>query len=278
MRKKFLILVTIVVALAVGFVGCDSGTQPQKPQKKSPQAEGTADKAQAKKQETSPETQGSKKSTEASQGKEEGEEGTKQEEKAVKLDPDLPEPMFVGTPTNFESDNLDPKTGEPRGDFMVPENTKLVSVGKPVTSSDPDPVIGEISQVTDGTKTGYEGDYTALDPGVQWVQIDLENQYRIYAILLWHYHSQARVYRDVIVQVSNDPNFAEGVKTVFNNDHDNSAGLGVGEDYEYVETYEGKLIDCKGVTGRYVRVYSNGNTANEMNHFTEVAVYGKPAE
>ena len=40
---------------------------------------------------------------------------------------------------------------------------------------------------------------------------------------------------------------------------------------------EGRLIDCKGVTGRYIRLYSNGSTAGDMNHYVEVEVYGTPA-
>jgi hypothetical protein len=99
----------------------------------------------------------------------------------------------------------------------------------------------------------------------------------IYAILVWHFHKQARVYFDVVVQVADDPDFINNVTTVFNNDHDNSAGLGVGSDMHYVETSEGKLIDAKGVRGRYVRLYSNGNSSNELNHYIEVEVYGKPA-
>jgi hypothetical protein len=65
--------------------------------------------------------------------------------------------------------------------------------------------------------------------------------------------------------------------TVFNNDYDNSAGLGVGEDLGYVETSEGKLIDAQGVEGRYVRLYSNGNHLDGENHYTEVEVFGKSA-
>ena len=63
-----------------------------------------------------------------------------------------------------------------------------------------------------------------------------------------------------------------------NTDHDNSSKLGIGKDMSYVETNEGELLDCKGNEARYIRMYSNGNTANEMNHYVEVAVYGKHAE
>jgi len=117
-----------------------------------------------------------------------------------------------------------------------------------------------------------------LPKGTQWVQIDLEQEHEIYAVLVWHYHAAERVYFDVIVQTAMDKDFTEGVKTLYNNDYDNSSGLGTGEDMEYVENYEGRLIDAGGVHARYVRLYSNGNTSDERNHYVEVEVYGKPVE
>jgi hypothetical protein len=185
----------------------------------------------------------------------------------------LPKPMFVGTPTNIRSANLE-VTGKPRGPFYVPKGTVLLSLNKKVTSSDDAPVIGELDMLTDGEKAGGDGFFIELGPMTQWVQIDLGAPYALHAILAWHFHSQARVYRDVIVQVSNDPAFKTGVTTVFNNDHDNSSKLGAGKDKEYIEVAEGKLFDPKGVKGRYVRLYSNGNTTNDLNHYVEIEVFG----
>jgi len=185
----------------------------------------------------------------------------------------LPKPMFVGTPTNIRSANLE-VSGKSRGPFMVPKGTTLLSLNKKVTSSDSAPVIGDLEMVTDGEKAGGDGFFIELGPMPQWVQVDLGASYPLHAILLWHYHSQARVYRDVIVQVSNDPAFKTGVTTVFNNDHDNTSKLGAGKDKEYIEVAEGKLFDPKGVKGRYVRLYSNGNTTNDLNHYVELEVFG----
>jgi len=190
----------------------------------------------------------------------------------------LPKPMFVGTPKNIRTPNLEPITGKPRGPFMVPVGTVLLSAGKPVTASDKEPVIGELSFVTDGKKSGEDGYYVELGPGLQWVQIDLGKSQALSAIVIWHYHSQARVYRDVVVQVSDDKDFIGGVTTLYNNDHDNTSGLGIGKDKEYIETFEGKLVDAKGARARYVRLYSAGNTSNDMNHYVEVEVYGLPAK
>jgi hypothetical protein len=186
----------------------------------------------------------------------------------------LPKPMFVGTPTNIKSANLEVITGKSRGPFYVPAGTKLLSLNRPVTSSDRSPVIGELEMITDGEKHGGDGYFVELGPGRQWVQVDLGSEFALHAILVWHYHSQARVYRDVIVQLSNDRDFRKGVTTVFNNDHDNSSGLGAGQDKEYIEVAEGRLFDPKGARGRYVRLSSNGNTTNDLNHYVEVEVYG----
>ena len=188
----------------------------------------------------------------------------------------LPKPMFIGTPTNIRSPNLEKITGKPRGPFYVPKGTALLSAKKKVSSSDMQPVIGELDMVNDGEKSGGDGFFVELGPGPQWVQIDLGASRALYAILAWHYHTQARVYRDVIVQVSDDPAFKTGVTTVFNNDHDNTSKLGVGNDKEYIEVAEGRLFDPNGAKGRYVRLYSNGNTTNDLTHYVEVEVYGLP--
>ena len=190
----------------------------------------------------------------------------------------LPKPMFVGTPKNIRTANLEMITGKPRGPFMVPVGTVLLSAGKPVAASDKEPVIGEVAFVTDGKKSGEDGYYVELGPMLQWVQIDLGKSQELLAVVAWHYHSQARVYRDVVVQVSDDKDFISSVTTVFNNDHDNTSGLGAGKDREYIETFDGKLFDPKGVKARYIRLYSGGNTSNDMNHYVEVEVYGLPAK
>jgi hypothetical protein len=190
----------------------------------------------------------------------------------------LPKPMFIGTPTNIKSPNLEAVTGKSRAPFMVPVGTKLLSLKRPVTSSDRQPVIGELEMITDGEKEGGDGYFVELGPGKQWVQIDLGARYALHAIVAWHYHSQARVYRDVIVQVSDDKDFLKGVTSIFNNDHDNSSGLGIGKDKEFIEVAEGKLFDPKAVAGRYVRMYSNGNTVNDLNHYVEVEIHGTPVK
>ena len=190
---------------------------------------------------------------------------------------EYPKPLFAGTPRPISLKNLEAADAK-RPDVEVSADTKLLSKGKPVTSSDSLPVIGELGFITDGDKTGIDGAYVELGPGVQWVQVDLGAPAKIAAIVSWHFHSQARVYHDVIVQVSNDKDFKSGVTTLFNNDDDNSAKLGKGNDKSYVETNHGRIVDGKGTSARYVRLYSNGNTSDELNHYCEVEVFGSPAK
>lgn len=191
------------------------------------------------------------------------------------LTTDIPPELIEGTPQPIKVPNLEqaPKSAPT---LNVPEGTTLLSEGKPVTGSDDFPIIGELEYITDGDKQAGEGYFNELMDGLQWVQIDLEAPAELQAIWIWHYHSQARAYHDVIVQVSNDPDFEDGVTTIFNNDYDNSAGLGKGSNRPYVETRFGKLVDADGEEAQYVRLYSNGNTSNDMNHYIEVEVYGIP--
>jgi len=199
------------------------------------------------------------------------------EEKMVPLEIKLPRATVGPTPRNLTpSPHLEKPDSRPRPPFFVPEGTVNLALGKPVTASDSEPIIGELKLLTDGDKEGADGSFVEFGPGKQWVQIDLKEPCTIYAVVVWHYHGEGRVYHDAVVQVAGDPDFIENVETVYNNDYDNSSGLGIGQDLEYVENYQGRLINAQGVQGRYVRLYSKGNTSNDQNHYIEVEVYGKP--
>ena len=195
----------------------------------------------------------------------------------VVLKTKLPPPLFVGTPAPLNVTNLERPTTTKRPDFYVPAGTVNLARNKKVTASDNNPIVGTLDMINDGDKDGNEGSWVELGPGKQWAQIDLAKSANIFAVLVWHFHAQARVYRDVVVQVSDDPTFRSGATTIFNSDFHNELGLGAGKDLNYVETYQGKLIDAKGVKGRYIRFYSNGNTSNKLNDYIEAEVWGKPA-
>ena len=130
-----------------------------------------------------------------------------------------------------------------------------------------------ISRVTDGDKNtaNYADSYP--NDNLQWIQLDIGVSYNLNDIKIWHYFGDTRSYHDVIVRLSNTADFSSGVTTVFNNDTNNSAGLGTGTNAEYTETSGGKDISFSPVNARYVRLYSNGSTANGSNHYVEVEVY-----
>ena len=201
---------------------------------------------------------------------------------AVKLVPlkiGLPLPMFRGTPKHIKyTANMEKPTDKPRKPFLAPPGVQNVAFEKPISGSDEEPIVGDLEQVTDGDKEGGDGSYVELGPGRQHVQIDLKDAYSIYALVLWHFHGEPRFYRDVVVQVADDPDFITNVRTLFNNDYDNSSGLGIGRDKEYMESHKGRLIPAKGVKARYVRLYSKGSTASDMNHYTEVEVFALAAK
>jgi len=190
---------------------------------------------------------------------------------------ELPKPGMEGTPPNFNIPNLEKPSSKPRAPFLVPADVTNVALGKKVTSSEKDPLVGDLTMITDGDTEQVEGNDVELGPGVQWVTIDLAAPQEIYGILFWHYF-QPRVYYSVIVQTADDEAFKQNVQTWFNNDINNKAGLGAGKNLNYIETYEGKLVDTKGVKARYVRLYSAGNNANALNHYVEVEVFGRPAK
>jgi hypothetical protein len=197
-------------------------------------------------------------------------------EDKVALTTEIPEAMFEGTKVPLKLANLEPVELKQKP-LMVPKGLTNLALEKEITASDDLPVIGDLEYVTDGDKDAADGSYVELGPQVQWVQIDLEKESEVHGIWLWHFHKNARAYIDVIAQVSNDETFTDSAKitTVYNADHDNSSGMGKGTDKAYVETNKGRVIDGKGAKGRYVRLYSNGNSSNEMNHYIEVEVWGK---
>jgi hypothetical protein len=148
----------------------------------------------------------------------------------------LPAPTLKGTPEDLPAGpNIEALPDKPRPAVMAPKGVKNVALGKTVTSS-VKPFSGETSQITDGKKEAFDYDAVEMKKGTQWVQIDLGEAFAIHVIVMWHDHRYIQVMHDTIVQVSDDPEFKNNVTTLFNNDVDNSSGLGVGTDRE-IEVY-----------------------------------------
>lgn len=199
------------------------------------------------------------------------------DEAKVAIKMELPPPVSAGTPKEIKSANLEPDPGvnKLRPPILVaPDHTNLLSRECKVIAS-AEAVSGDSDYIVDGDKTRDVTAMLQLPAGLQWVQVDLGAEHEIAACCVWHDHGDDRVYHDVICRISNDPQFVDGVQTVFNNDHDNSAKLGKGKDKEYRERYEGRPFAVGNIKGRYVRFYSNGSSAEPVNNYLEIEVYGK---
>ncbi len=191
----------------------------------------------------------------------------------------LPKQRLDGTPQPPKGEpNMEvskPK-GYTRPKFYVPKGVTNLAKGKTVTVSE-EPMIGDLDQIVDGNAESTDDTTLDLDSGPAWVVVDLGKKCEIFAILMWHRHNNIYAFRDVIVEVADDKDFIENRKVIFNNDHDGSLGKGHGKgtDKQYLETYEGKLLDAKGVKGRYVRFWSNGNTVDKSTYWIEAMVFGR---
>lgn len=192
----------------------------------------------------------------------------------------LPAATLKGTPEDLpKGPNIEPISEKLRPAFLAPRGTRNVALNKKVNGSDRNPIAGELAQITDGSKEAFDGEVVELRHGVQWVQIDLGEVCDIYAVVVWHDHRVLQVYRSVVVQAADDPDFIENVTVLFNNDTENAAGLGIGFDRQYFETLQGKLIEVKEpLQTRYLRFYSRGNNMSKLNCYQEIEVYGQPAK
>lgn len=196
----------------------------------------------------------------------------------VPLKLNLPAHTTKGTPEDLPiGPNIEPVPKTPPPPIQVPQGVSNVAQGKPVTSSVA-PYTGELSQITDGKREPLDEDVVEFKKGTQWVQVDLGASQAIHAIAMWHDHRLLQAFHDVIVQVSDDPEFKEGVTTLYNNDTDNTSKLGVGTDREYFELEYGRILPVKGVKARYVRGYTKGSSLSAINCWQEIEVYALPAK
>jgi hypothetical protein len=191
----------------------------------------------------------------------------------------LPEAAFTGTPKDVDvGPDVEPISKTPRPPMMVPPGLANLAPSAKLTSSDKNATSDVLAKLVDGDKEASDQSIIFLRKGLQWVEMDFGKPCDIFAVVIWHAHNSAKVYHSVIVQVADDSDFTSNVRTIFNNDRGNNAGLGVGSDREYFETREGKLIDAKGVKARYIRFCSKGSTEAALNEYTELEVYGRPAK
>jgi hypothetical protein len=190
----------------------------------------------------------------------------------------LPAAVDAGTPKNIPPGSTVELNPKPPPPLLVPKDAVNVAPGKKISCSDKNATAGDLAKLNDGDKEAEESSILLLHKGLQWVQFDLGVPHEIFALVVWHAFDTHKIYRSVIVQVADDADFTENARTLFNNDRENKAGLGIGADRQYFESNEGKIIDAKGARARFVRLYSNGNSDSLMNEYTEVEIYARPAK
>jgi hypothetical protein len=174
---------------------------------------------------------------------------------------------FFGTPF--------PSSGGSIGAIQYPGVTRMnLSAGiaptfSSVNVSDPPP-----SKLTNGNTASTDYVTVGSSGELVYAQIDLGTLKDVSQIKMWHFHSDGRTYKDVVVQLSKTADFSSYVTTVFNNDKDNSSGQGYGSDDEYAESANGKTLTFAPVTARYARFWLKGNSVNANNNFVELQIFG----
>src|SRR5438067_229996 len=153
------------------------------------------------------------------------EEGVHQASAAKGLTPlvlKLPTATAKGTPDDLpKGPNVEQYTDKAPPPFLAPKGIVNVALGKKVSCSQEKLFTGTLSQITDGKKEPDDDQVVEMKKGVQWVQVDLEKAYPIYAIALWHDHRWLQVFHGVVVQAADDAEFTKNIRTVFNNDFEN---------------------------------------------------------
>ena len=93
------------------------------------------------------------------------EAGSGQPAQLVPLPIKLPQAQFQGTPPNIQGvTNLEKPLGRDRPPFLAPRGVVNVALHKPVTSSVPEPMWGELAWIVDGDKEAIDGSQVDLDP------------------------------------------------------------------------------------------------------------------
>jgi hypothetical protein len=200
------------------------------------------------------------------------------EPELVPLPVRFPTPHMTGNVFDVPSGpDFEKYTGEVPKLPLVPKGVVNVALKKPVKVSTNLLDGCRPEQITDGEKETSDDNRMIMQRGLQWVQVDLQERYELQAVVIWHGFGFLLPYsKQVIVQVADDGEFTKNVRTLFNNDRKNEAGLGIGKDLRYPDTCNGRVIRGDGRPARYVRWYSNGSDETAFNSRIEMEVWALP--
>lgn len=231
---------------------------------------------------------------------------------------DRPQNHIVELQVYEQTEIIDPveEPEEVEEEFITPEDVEVsgenIAPGKRVTYSVGTSDRNREGQAIDKNKADA---HNYADPGgntggAHWMQLDLEDNYDIKFVKLYRHWLDDRAYNDTVILVSAEEDFAPEKTIVLWNANRGVAtwsgegpDIPVGTQKNYIETENGLALAVSGnlttldektvnvpdagFTGRYVRVYMNGNynynAAGEkveraQNHIVELEVYGEPAQ
>ena len=188
--------------------------------------------------------------------------------------------------------------------LKLPSGSTNLAFRRPITTNFPAPIVGRLDMITDGNKgvvtypdgrlryIDADNCYVEFSPsipsvageestelGPRFVQFDFQESTCFDAIWIWAGYREHGydVVRKLVVQISQDPNFATNTTTVFNCDTDNSLGFGLGQDRPFASSRFGKLIPIKATLGRFVRIWCNGSVMIPWEtRLVEIEIYGRP--
>lgn len=164
------------------------------------------------------------------------------------------------------------------GEYFIVNASENVALRKPVYLTVPGESFNgsgsTISVINDGLSDPY-GAFATLSGTTGFAVIDFKDKYLVDKVITNAWHDWE--FSDVVIQLANDEQFTEGVYTVFNNDVDNSLGLGFGTDGPYKEKGGsiGHVFEFEPVEARYIRFTNKSiKPASEARSiFEEIQVF-----
>lgn len=135
------------------------------------------------------------------------------------------------------------------------------------TSSTSSAVAGELAKITNGDNNSW---CDLGGSGPHEVTVDLGVVKTLRQIKVWGLFHNTRMYSDRIVRISEN---GSDWYTIFNNDSDNSAGVGIGTHSEYIETQDGKVFTIPDINAQYIQVWSGDDNLGGNATLVEIEAF-----
>lgn len=139
--------------------------------------------------------------------------------------------------------------------------------------------VSNVAYLTDGSTTSGTTIVGNTGYPIANVQLDFGSFKDVSMFkMFFQASSHLYTYKDLAIQVPETADFYNAF-TIYNNDEDNSIGLGYGEDEEFIATPKGTTIMMAPKKARYVHFgvggYESGDgAASPLTYIKELEVYG----